>query len=71
VCPPCLRRLARPPAPKVSPARVFRQVFVGIAALVCLAALVFVLLRWRMDQSQQHLDLGNVVNDLSGRQTNE
>src|ERR1700760_3121586 len=50
-CPPCLRRLARPPAPKVSPARFFRQVLGGFAAFVCMAALVFALLRWRMDQS--------------------
>src|SRR2546423_11325360 len=40
-CPPCLRRIARPPAPKVSLTRQFRQVLAGLSALVCLTALFF------------------------------
>src|SRR5690242_2039633 len=45
-CPPCLRRLARPPAPKANLARFFREVVVGLTAFTCLAALFFALLRW-------------------------
>lgn len=63
-CPPCLRRMARPLAAKWSPARRFRQVVVGLAALSALMALVFVLLRWRTNTPEQHLNFGGVVEQL-------
>ena len=62
-CPPCLRRMARPPAPKLSQARRFRQVLVGLAALASLVGLFFVLLRWRMNTPEQHLNFGRIVDD--------
>jgi hypothetical protein len=61
-CPPCLRRLARPPAPKPSLARAFRQILAGVTAFVCLAALFFALLRWRVNTPEQHLNFGDIVN---------
>src|ERR671931_1307362 len=60
-CPPCLRRLARPRPPKASPARLFLEVLAGLTALGCLAALFFVLLRWRMNTPEQHLNFGRVL----------
>jgi len=62
-CPPCLRRLARPGAPKASLARLFREVLAGLTALVCLAALFFALLSWRMNTPEQHLNFGRMVDD--------
>jgi len=62
-CPPCLRRLARPPAAKASLARLFREVLAGLTAFACLAALFFGLLRWRMNTPEQHLNLGGIVED--------
>lgn len=70
-CPPCLRRLARPPVPKVSVARLFREVFAGLTAFACLAALFFGLLRWRMNTPEQHFNLGRVVEDGLSTQNNE
>jgi len=70
-CPPCLRRLARPPAPKASLARLFREVLAGLTAFACLAALFFGLLRWRMNTPEQHLNLGRVVEDRLVRQSHE
>ena len=70
-CPPCLRRFARPPAPKASLARMFREVLAGLTALACLAALFFVLLRWRMNRPEQHMNLGGVVEDQLSTQNNE
>ena len=61
-CPPCLRRLARPPALKPSRARLFREVLAGLTSFLCVAALFFALLRWRMNTPEQHLDLGRLVN---------
>jgi len=55
-CPPCLRRLARPPAPKASRARAFREVLFGLTALACVAVLFFALLRWRVDTPELHLN---------------
>jgi len=55
-CPPCLRLMARPPAPKPSKARRFRQVLSGVAALTCLVAIFFLLLRWRTNTPEQHLN---------------
>lgn len=62
-CPPCLRRVARPPAPKPSAVRRFRQIFAGISALACLAALFFGLLQWRVNTPEVHLNFGGFVND--------
>ena len=70
-CPPCLRRLARPPAAKASRARLFREVLAGLAALGCLAALLFGLLRWRMNTPEQHLNFGRAVEDRLSTQSNE
>jgi hypothetical protein len=57
--------LARPSAPKGSPARWFRQVVAGLIAFACLAAVFFALLRWRMNTPEHHLNLGGVVDDLA------
>ena len=70
-CPPCLRRFARPPAPKASLARLFREVLAGLTALACLAALFFVLLRWRMNRPEQHMNFGGVVEDQLSTQNHE
>jgi hypothetical protein len=60
-CPPCLRRLARPAASKASPGRMLRQVLAGFAAFVCMVALTFALLRWRMKTPEQHLNFDQVI----------
>ena len=57
-CPPCLRRMARPLAPKASLTRRFRQVLAGLTALAALMALLFALLRWRMNSPEEHLNFG-------------
>src|SRR6266852_9713426 len=56
-CPPCLRRMARPPAPRASLRRRLRQVLAGLTALAALMALLFALLRWRMNTPEEHLNL--------------
>jgi hypothetical protein len=56
-CPPCLRRMARPPAPSLSPTRRFRQIVAGGAALASLMALFVALLQWRVNTPEQHLDV--------------
>ena len=61
-CPPCLRRMMRPPA-KLALGRKFLQSFAGFAALVCLAALFFALLRWRVNTPEVHLNLGGAASD--------
>jgi hypothetical protein len=58
-CPPCLRRMARPPAVKPSLMRHFRQILAGLTALAFLMALFFALLRWRINTPEGHLDFGN------------
>jgi len=66
-CPPCLRRMARPPAPKPSLMRGLRQILAGLTALVALVALIFGLLRWRVNTPESHLNLGRMAADqLSG-----
>ena len=57
-CPPCLRRMARPPAAKPSLMRRFRQVLVGLAALAFLMSLFFAVLRWRANTPEGHLNFG-------------
>jgi len=60
--------MARPPAPKPSFARRFRQVLAGFTALASLWMLLFALLRWRMNTPEQHLEFGHVINgQLSGQ----
>ena len=57
-CPPCLRQMTRPPAPKPSLAHRFRQVFAGLTALACLTALFIALLRWRVNTPELHMNFG-------------
>ena len=63
-CPPCLRQMTRPPAPKLSAARRFRQVVAGFAALACLMALFFALLRWRVNTPELHMKFGGGATEL-------
>jgi hypothetical protein len=62
-CPPCLRRMARPPAPKPSLMRRFQQVVAGLAALASLMALFFAMLQWRVHTPEEHLIFGQVAAD--------
>lgn len=57
-CPPCLRRMARPPEPRPSLTRRLRQILGGLAALAALTALFFALLRWRVNTPEAHLNFG-------------
>jgi len=70
-CPPCLRRIARPPAPKLSLTRRFRQFLAGLTALAALMALFFALLRWRTNTPEQHLNFGRVADDRLPGQSHE
>jgi hypothetical protein len=63
-CPPCLRRMARPPAVQPSLTRRLRQVLAGLTALAALMALFFALLRWRENTPEGHLNFG-VADDRS------
>jgi len=62
-CPPCLRRMARPPAPTRSLMRHFRQVLAGLTALAFLVAFFFAMLQWRVNTPEEHLNLGRVAAD--------
>src|SRR5580658_4298793 len=70
-CPPCLRRMARPPAPKLSLTRRFRQILAGLTALASLMALFFTLLRWRVNTPEEHLNLGRAAGDRLREQNHE
>jgi len=70
-CPPCLRRMARPPALKLSWARRFRQVLAGVTALASLMALFFAILQWRVNTPEDHLNLGRVAGDRQQEQNHE
>jgi|SRR5580698_8482302 hypothetical protein len=62
-CPPCLRRIACPPAPRLSLTRRFRQILAGLTALASLMALFFALLQWRVNTPEDHMNLGRVAAD--------
>jgi hypothetical protein len=70
-CPPCLRRMSRPPGPKPSLALKFRQSVAGFAALACLVALLFALLRWRANTPELHLNFGGADSGPAIEQTDE
>lgn len=70
-CPPCLRRIARPPAPKASLTRRFRQVLAGLTALGALMVLFFTLLRWRMNTPEEHLNFGAAADNQPTEKSNE
>jgi len=63
--------MAHPPAPKVSPARRFRRLLAGVAALASLMAIFFLLLRWRTNTPEQHLNLGGVTQNVPLEQNDE
>lgn len=72
-CPPCLRRMARPPSPKPSLARRLQQIAAGLTALAVLMALFFALLRWRMNTPEGHLNfnVGVVAQNRAPRESHE
>lgn len=70
-CPPCLRRIARPPAPKRSLTRQLRQVLAGFAALAFLVALFFAMLQWRVNTPEEHLNLGRIASGRLSEQNRE
>src|SRR5438105_14060445 len=53
-CPPCLRRMAHPPAPKLSLTRGFRQILGGVTALFALVVLLCLILQWRVNTPEDH-----------------
>jgi hypothetical protein len=62
----------RPSAPKASLAHLLKEVLVGLTALACLAALFFVLLRWRVNTPEEHLNFDRaVVNDRPSEQSHD
>jgi hypothetical protein len=70
-CPPCLRRMTHPPAPKASLTRRFRQVLAGLIAIAALMALFFALLRWRMNTPEEHLNFGPIADNRPTKESNE
>jgi hypothetical protein len=70
-CPPCLRRMARPPAPRASLTGCFRQVLAGLTALAALMALFFALLRWRMNTPEEHLNFSVAADNRPTGESNE
>jgi hypothetical protein len=63
--------MARPPVPKLSQTRRFRQVLAGLTALASLMALFFAMLRWRVNTPEEHLNLGRIAGDPLPEQNNE
>jgi len=63
--------MARQPAPKSSLMRRFRQVLAGLTAVASLMALFFVMLRWRVNTPEEHLNLGRVAGDRLPGQNND
>jgi hypothetical protein len=63
--------MARPPAPKPSLARRFRQSLAGFAALACLTALFFALLRWRVNTPDLHLNFSGISDERPPTQSHE
>jgi hypothetical protein len=55
--------MACPPVPKLSVARRFLQILGGLTALFALMVLFFVILRWRVNTPEEHLNLGRVAGD--------
>ncbi len=70
-CPPCLRRMTRPPTPKPSLARQFRQVLAGSIALACLMTLFFSVLRWRVNRPELHPNFGGATESRLAGQPHE
>jgi hypothetical protein len=63
--------MVHPPAAKASRLRRFRQVLAGVAAIISLTAIFFLLLRWRTNTPEQHLNLGNVAQYTESGQSDE
>jgi hypothetical protein len=70
-CPPCLRRMTQPPAPKASAARRFVQILAGATALACLILSFFSVLRWRVNTPELHLNLGGAALNQPAGQNHE
>ncbi|MBS0537037.1 MAG: hypothetical protein JSR72_23510 [Proteobacteria bacterium] len=66
-CPPCLRRMARPSAPKMTGGRSFRQILAGVTALASLMTIFFLLLLWRTNTPEEHLNFGANQKAQSGQ----
>src|SRR6185437_4127548 len=62
-CPPCLRRMAHPPALRPSLTRKVRQTLAGLTAVACLVALFFALLHWRAHRPELHLNHRSSTHD--------
>jgi hypothetical protein len=63
--------MARPPEPNPSLIGRFRQVLAGVAALACLMTLFFLLLRWRANTPEQHLNFGGIAKYGQPEQSDE
>ena len=63
--------MARPPAPKLSLTRRFRQVLAGVTAFALLMALFFAMLKWRVNTPEEHLNLYRVAGDQLPEQNHE
>ena len=70
-CPPCLRRIAQPPAPEPSLVGRCRQTLAGLAALACLVALFFVILRWRANTPELRLKFDSAASEQPREQSRE